>query len=650
MKKKILSALCLVLSMVLLTGCGLKELLTTWVPDYSQYESDYDETINSWEQIDPEDEDVEVTWFMDYTFSDQFVADLIYRRTGVKIKFINALNSTHDELNTMIAGNKLPDIVSVDNKALQIQLCEEGYVYAINELAKAYAPSLLYYGWIDEQLEYNKSPDGNTYYVTSHFYKDEDIKDFEELGGTQYANYSVVVRKDYLIAYINYKLKNDPTFNPDTEITKPSGFIEMCKWVKSKYKISNSTPTVCMSTFPTDGVSTSVTAMMQFFSAPQENADGSLPYNYDSQEFVDVMKFYNQLYRDHLIVSANFGYDIDDIKSQISSGRCFAFIGNPQTYRSAFVQREKGGYDKDADYVDEEHQYVSIVLTNEEGEAPLLSSYIGKGGMYQTMITKNCKRPDRVIKVIDYIMSEQGMREMIYGEVEGEYYNFTVRPGEIDPDTGKVSKYGQIEPTNEMKDLIAAGFSKGYSILGYGLGRLSPIVNPLYARLVSKYDDFAGIVQPYYWIVYQQKYIYRKYTSISTLNYPVDVTNRRAYNTYSDQLADIGKIWAEAVPQMFMAENESQVELLYRVALQKTYDAGAESYSNYRSESFMKYKQSKGVTYAWDKNYPDYVAPQVYLLGFDIHEAGFTSFEDALINYNTYVQRPKWVYAGVGSN
>ena len=43
MKKKILSALCLVLSMVLLTGCGLKELLTTWVPDYSQYESDYDE-------------------------------------------------------------------------------------------------------------------------------------------------------------------------------------------------------------------------------------------------------------------------------------------------------------------------------------------------------------------------------------------------------------------------------------------------------------------------------------------------------------------------------------------------------------------------------------------------------------------------------
>lgn len=647
MKKRIISIFCLVLSMVLLTGCGIKELLSTWKPNYSEFESEYDEKINSWEQIDPEDGDVEITWFMDYSGSDQHVTDLIYRRTGVKVNFIYALNTTHDELNTMIAGNKLPDIVAVDNKALQIQLCEEGYVYSINELAKAYAPSLLYYNRIGEQLEYNKSNDGNTYFVSSHFYQDEDIKDFEELGGVQYNNYSVSVRKDYLLAYINYKLKNDPSFDPDKEITKPSGFIEMCKWVKAKYKITNSTPTVCMSTFPTDGVSASISTMMQMFSAPQENADGSLPYNYDSQEFLDVMKFYNELYREHLIVSANFGYDIDDIKSQIQSGRCFAFIGNSQVYRSAFVQREKGGYNAETDTVDAEHQYVSIVLTNEEGEAPLLSSYISKNGLYYVMITKNCKRPDRVIKVIDYLMSEQGMREMIYGEVEGEYYEFKVRPGEVDPDTGKVSKYGQIEPTDEMKNLIAAGFSKGYSILGYGLGRLSPIVNSMYARVVSKYDDFAGIVQPYYWIVYQQKYIYRNYTSINCLNCPLDTTNRKEFNTYTDQLANIGKIWAESVPKMFMAENLDQVELQYRVALQKTYDAGAESYINYLNRCFKKYKEAKGIDYLWEKNYPDYVAPKVYLLGFDIYEAGFTSFTDALENYNTYVKRPKWVYAGV---
>lgn len=57
---------------------------------YDRYPTDYDPDIDSWEQIDPDDEDVEITWFTNYTYTDR-ISDLIYKRTGVKVKFQSAM-------------------------------------------------------------------------------------------------------------------------------------------------------------------------------------------------------------------------------------------------------------------------------------------------------------------------------------------------------------------------------------------------------------------------------------------------------------------------------------------------------------------------------------------------------------------------------
>ena len=55
--------------------------------DYNQYSTDYDPNVNSWEQIDPDDEDLEITWFTNYTFYGSKIVDLIRERTGVNVKF-----------------------------------------------------------------------------------------------------------------------------------------------------------------------------------------------------------------------------------------------------------------------------------------------------------------------------------------------------------------------------------------------------------------------------------------------------------------------------------------------------------------------------------------------------------------------------------
>ena len=598
---------------------------------YTRYPTEYDPNIDSWEQIDPADEDVSITWFMDFSYSTQNLEELIYKRTGVRVTFQTAINNTHDELNTSIAGGKLPDVISLDNTPLRVQLAEEGYCYAINKLAESYAPSLLN-RVSKEHWDYYKSTDGNTYCLASNFYNDADVQEFKELGGKQYANGGLLVRKDWLNAYIAHKKSQDASFNPDTTITKPSGFIEMCKWVKQTYSISNSTPTVCLSPFPTtatnDIISQSLLALQEFMGVPMEDKNGDLVYQYDTPEFVSVVKFLNEMYRERLITSANFAYDTNNINSQIVNGSCFAFVGNDQVHRSAFAKREVNGYDKASDTVKESNQYVSIVLTNENGDAPLMLDFAGRG-LYNIMITKNCKREDRVIKVIDYLMSEQGMREMVYGEIEGEYYNFTVEPGEINPDTGKVSTYGVIEPTDKLKNAVANGFNQ--STLSLGVGRLSPLVNPMYARMVSVSDNFAGIVSPYYWTMYNNKKAYFDYTvSRVYFRYPMDVSDRKAYNTYLDRQADIEAAWIEALPKMIMAESEDALMQIYNTTLAQTYSKGAAEWLAFRNKCFKDYKEYLGIEYAWPANDPNYVQPEVKLFG---------CAED-------YMDRPSWVYGG----
>ena len=83
-------------------------------PVYNRYPTDYDPDVDSWEQVDPGDEDVSIKWFLDYSQSDQNLSDLIYKRTGVRVQFQYAMTDDHSELNTMISGGgRLPDVISI---------------------------------------------------------------------------------------------------------------------------------------------------------------------------------------------------------------------------------------------------------------------------------------------------------------------------------------------------------------------------------------------------------------------------------------------------------------------------------------------------------------------------------------------------------
>ena len=139
---------------------------------YANAESD------SWKQVDGED--ITVQWYVDatgYSVS-QNVINAIYRNTGVQVEVSYPANDNGDKLATMIAGDMLPDIITITDKTIKAQLEEEGYIYSINRLAEKYAPTLL--NRIDKsEHDYYAASDGNLYTLANNFYTDSAIAECE---------------------------------------------------------------------------------------------------------------------------------------------------------------------------------------------------------------------------------------------------------------------------------------------------------------------------------------------------------------------------------------------------------------------------------------------------------------------------------------
>lgn len=602
-------------------GCSLDRFTGGAELDYGENQH-LDPNINSWEQIDPDDEDVDIEWWVDATSWDFYqIASLIYQRTGVRVNFTTALTADGSELSTMIAGNRLPDVITITDYSTRVQLAEEGYVYSLSRLAEYHAPSLLR-RMPQELIDFYAGSSGEVYGLANNFYADEDIEAYEALGGSILSNYAIVVRKDYLNAYLDHMAATDPTFDPDVHTTTPSGFIDMALWVKEHYNLSNAHPTVILSEFLSKGfngsISTALSGLMEYFNVPKEDAEGNLVYEYATEEFQEVLLFLNELYNKRLMISSNFGFSTTNIITHINNGHPFAVIGATHNYSMGFAARSASGYNPTTQTFSDSHEYVPIVITNARGEAPIMLDLSGRG-LRVSMITNNANRPDRIIKVMDYLMSEQGQREIYYGQTEGQYYNFLVEPGgtrtvQVDGiDVERTYPYGLIEWTEAAKTLLGAPSGAGW--YNAGIKQISILQNPLYVALTSVHGAEMDTYQ--FYIRYNQKAALIPYThSRLPFRYPLDTSNLRLYNEMTDMQADLERIWIEFLPSIIMAPGQEAALNLYENALTRARNRGYERWLEYQNESYQANKTAMGITYGWPLNDPNYEAPPVRLRGF----------------------------------
>lgn len=559
-------------------------------PDFPDTPSDK----NSWEYIE-DGTDLTIDWYVDVSSWNQptgleSVSQKIKQDTGIKVNFQTPVTDDGQKLQTIIASKKKPDVMTLttSNATWLSYLAQQGYVYDINTLAEKWAPSLKK-NLPKDVWDWWSYGNGKTYGIPNHYYSYEDVPK-----GQLQPNGGMMVRKDIFDAWQNYVEKNLKGPDGMVEytsrttgqkkkvewqgyITTPEGFKEASKWALANYKGNGNgqiNTGLQLSQFKSDGC-TSLTWLAQFFAIPFEDKDGNYVYQFTQKSYEEMLYYVNELYNEKIISDANFTQTYDGVGGVIAGAKAFATLATPQDYQMHFVTAKDSGY-----------EYVSMYITNENGDAPVLADIRGYGYMFN-MITTDCERPDLVIKLFDYLTSDQGQRLVTLG-VEGQTWNYT--------DESKTT----IAFTDEYLENKKKGTATQYGLMVFDL-----LINYQYYDNVQPRTNHGKTEQELYRTNLKRPLTIYSYDYNAT-HFVVDTTDSR-YEKYIEALAKTNDMIGRQLPKIIKAKTNAKD--IYDQTVRLLRDRNLELVVTMNGEAFAKYKQKLGVVHAWPCYTEGYVSP-----------------------------------------
>uniref|UniRef100_UPI0025DAABF4 extracellular solute-binding protein n=1 Tax=Treponema sp. TaxID=166 RepID=UPI0025DAABF4 len=212
----LMGSICSLLTMsALLTGCK---------KDESKVVAG-DENTPGWSIPENVDVKVKFDWYVNFSWfarhwGDSKVSKYITEKTGVDINFIVPAGNEAEKLNTMIAGDVLPDLITLGWYEGQVPLMiDSGYVCALDELAEQYDP-YFFKAANSQKLNWYRQKDGHVYgYPNASFTP----SDYEKYAGKLTSNETFLVRKDL------YETLGRP------DMTTPEGFLKALRNAKKMF-------------------------------------------------------------------------------------------------------------------------------------------------------------------------------------------------------------------------------------------------------------------------------------------------------------------------------------------------------------------------------------------------------------------------------
>lgn len=553
---------------------------------------------NSWEYI--EDEDLKIKWYVDTsTWNAPSGVDAISAKiksvTGIEVEFDTPVQDDGQKLATMIAGGDLPDVITLPtSQSRQLaSLAQQGYVYDINTLADYWAPSL-YDNFPKDVLNWWSYGNGKTYGIPNHYYSYEDVPE-----GQLQPNGGMMVRKDIFDAFQKYVEDNKKdsdgyvTYTSRTTgqkkkvewkgyITTPEGFKEACTWALENYAGTGKGQIVSglqLSQFKTDGC-TSLKWLSQMFAIPYETVDGEYLYDFTNPKYAEMLYYLNELYTTkvgnyRIITDSNFTAKYDNFGGEIASGKVFATLVTPQDYQMHFVTAKESGY-----------EYITMYITNEDGDAPVLSDIRGYGYLFN-MITTNCKRPDLVIKLFDYLSSDEGQRLVTLGE-EGVTWNFK-----------DASKQEIVYTEKFLSEKNDGTYTK------YGLMFWDLLLNYQYYDNVQPKTNNGKTANELFRTNLKRPLTIYAY-DCNAANFVVDATNEK-YSEYNNNLTRINELIGRQLPKIIKASNRKNSEDTYNQLVKTMNDRGLSLIIEMNSVAYKQAKAKLGITNGWPAYQPGYV-------------------------------------------
>lgn len=338
---------------------------------------------------------INFSWFSRH-WGDSMVSKYITEKTGVDINFVVPAGNEAEKLNAMIAGDALPDIITLGWYEGQVpMMIDSELVYALDELAEQYDP---YFFKIanEDKLNWYRQEDGHVYGYPNASYTPSD---YEKYKGKLTSNETFLVRKDI------YEKLGKP------DMSTPEKFLKELRNAKKLFPEVNGQPLIPFGTTEfTDVGCSQLQATLSHFLAISPEQDGKY---YDANlgltenpEYVRWLKALRQAHAEGLISTDMFVDKRSQIEEKAAQGRYFCML-----YQNWDMQAAQNAlYNADPDGI-----YIAIPgPKNSKGDDPVLAGG-SIAGWTITMISKNCKDPARALQFLTYLISEEGQMDTNFG-------------------------------------------------------------------------------------------------------------------------------------------------------------------------------------------------------------------------------------------
>lgn len=476
------------------------------------------------------DDPIRLDWYVNFSWysrqwGESLVSKYVTEKTGVDIRFIVPAGNESERLNAMIAGDSLPDLLTIGWYEGQVQiLIDSGMVEPLNKLAEQYDP-YFFKTANPEKISWYTQPDENIYGYPSASYTPSD---YEKYRGKLVSNDTFLVRKDM------YEALGKP------DMSTPEGFLSALRLARQRFPAVNGQPLIPLTfmEFGDTGNEAFNGYLQRFLAIPPEK-DGLYEdprIGTNDPEYVRWLKTFRQAAAEGLIPMDVFVDKRPQIEEKAAQGRYFAMIFKSWDMQSA--QSNLYGRDPNSIYIAVEGP------RNSRGEAPTLAGG-AISGWTLTMISKKCKNKARAIQFLTYLISEEGQMDLWFG-IPGKTYTME---NDIPVFTPEIN---ELNFTDKNKQEIEIGVDVTYWML---------MDSAWYEQYRKGFSP--SVEQPQLWT---RPYV-TSFAVYDNLDPPIE----------SDEAliaAEIQRRWGRDLPRLILAKSETEFDVIWNGFLKFKADSG----------------------------------------------------------------------------
>ncbi|GHV02449.1 hypothetical protein FACS1894211_13850 [Clostridia bacterium] len=518
-----------------------------------QFQNVPDDGKPSWEFDQSE---YDFTWYLNASWMEwptngiDMVSRVIREKTGCNIEILTPADDSNTELSTMISSGSLPDVISVQAELLYAnQLADQGYVYSLDTLMERFAPSMKprYHEQQRDVYDWFKRG-GQLYGIPNLSYSDY------YLGDTKLApNGGILVREDWY---------NEVVTNIGEDMTTKESFIKGCAYIKSRH--ANAIP-VQLDPFIASG-NQSVLWLSEYFAVPFEKENGEYNYQITDPRYEEVLTFLNSLYTGGYIADANLTANTDSVTRNLSQGNVFVSMATPQNYNGSFRNCFEKGI-----------TYVPLVLRNDAGDDPVLRDLRGKGYLL-SMITRKSARPDKIIKVFDFLTSEEGQLLINFG-VENDTFIWDANHEKIVWTEKYLADYENNDTTK------------------YGFGLCNMLLNQAFFDKVAPAGTAAKKAYSIY--INNLKRPLCPYSHDYNVSVLMPDTTRSDYFSYVEKRENVNNIWGRFLPGIISSASAGKAIEKYNSTVASMKNNDLDFVVGFMNDSYARAKTAMSVTKGW---------------------------------------------------